>query len=116
MERKIATVLHIPTSMAPMASPIRASVLDPPPATSMKKFNRMPRSPATTGENVESLFWYDIIPSTSFGPSPASASAVLIASTAMARVLRPECRLYSVSPTPTIAYLSRRLAMRGPSG
>src|SRR5262245_32241943 len=32
--------------------------------------------------------------------------AFLMASTAMARVLRPEWRLYSVSPTPTMQYLS----------
>ena len=31
MERKTTTVLHIPASMAPMASPIRASLLEPPP-------------------------------------------------------------------------------------
>src|SRR2546426_6635013 len=32
--------------------------------------------------------------------------ARLIASTAIARVLRRDCRLYSVSPTPTMQYLS----------
>ena len=35
MERKSATVLHMPASMAPMARPIKASVDEPPPNTSM---------------------------------------------------------------------------------
>src|SRR5262245_44870901 len=38
--------------------------------------------------------------------------AFLTASTPIARVVRPELRLYSVSPTPTIQYLSRRFAIR----
>ena len=33
--RKMATVLHIPTSITPIAMPISASVLDPPPEQSM---------------------------------------------------------------------------------
>ena len=35
MARKMATVLHIPASITPIAIPTRASVLDPPPCTSM---------------------------------------------------------------------------------
>ena len=35
MERKIATVLHMPDSIAPMARPTSASVEEPPPNTSM---------------------------------------------------------------------------------
>ena len=38
---------------------------------------------------------------------------LLIASTAMARVVRPEFRLYSVSPTPTTQYRSFRFPMTG---
>ena len=41
--------------MTPMAMPISASVDEPPPFTSMKKFSRMPRSPARNGDGVESL-------------------------------------------------------------
>jgi hypothetical protein len=37
--------------------------------------------------------------------------ALRTASTAIARVLRADCRLYSVSPTPTMQYLSLRDAM-----
>jgi hypothetical protein len=37
--------------------------------------------------------------------------ALPTASTAIARVLRADCRLYSVSPTPTMQYLSLRDAM-----
>src|SRR5262249_52294789 len=47
------------------------------------------------------------IPSTSAALSPASRIALRIASTAMARVVRPDAREYSVSPTPTMQYLSR---------
>ena len=36
---------------------------------------------------------------------PASCIALRIASAPIARVVRPELREYSVSPTPTIAYL-----------
>src|SRR5260370_32656916 len=39
-------------------------------------------------------------------PSRAFAIAFLTASTAMARALRAELRLYSVSPIPTMQYLS----------
>ena len=53
----MATALHMPASMAPMASPTSASVDEPPPTTSMKKFRRIPRSPATNCERVESPFW-----------------------------------------------------------
>ena len=35
MERKIATVRHMPASITPMAMPISASVDEPPPNTSM---------------------------------------------------------------------------------
>jgi hypothetical protein len=35
MERKIATVWHMPASMAPIARPTSASVDEPPPNTSM---------------------------------------------------------------------------------
>jgi hypothetical protein len=35
IERKRTTVLHIPASMTPIAMPMRASVLEPPPMTSM---------------------------------------------------------------------------------
>src|SRR6185436_10021294 len=41
--------------------------------------------------------------------------ALRTASTAMARVERPEPREYSVSPTPTMQYLSRRWHMNSPS-
>src|SRR5712664_1339385 len=46
------------------------------------------------------------MPSTSEARSPASRMALRTASTAMARVERPEPREYSVSPTPTMQYLS----------
>ena len=39
--------------------------------------------------------------------------AFLTASTAMASVVRPELRLYSVSPTPTMQYRSFRFPMTG---
>src|SRR5262245_32259110 len=68
----------------------------------------MPRSPATKGENTESFDWYDSIPSMSDAFSPASAIAAFTAKVAIDRVVWVEPRLYSVSPTPTIAYLSRR--------
>ncbi len=55
-----------------------------------------------------------MIPSTSAALSPASAIAFFRASTAMARVLRPECLLYSVSPTPTMQYLSLSPAITPP--
>jgi hypothetical protein len=35
MARKIATVLHMPASMSPIAMPTSASVEEPPPNTSM---------------------------------------------------------------------------------
>src|SRR5262245_9821767 len=54
------------------------------------------------------------MPSTSDGRSPASFSALRTASTAMARVVRPELCEYSVSPTPTMQYLSRREFIRSP--
>src|SRR5437016_2055796 len=47
------------------------------------------------------------MPSTSDARRPASRIALRMASTAIARVVRPECREYSVSPTPTMQYLSR---------
>src|SRR5215475_10764609 len=56
------------------------------------------------------------MPSTPSLPSPASAMAFLMASTAIARVLRFELRLYSVSPTPTMQYLSLSDPMRSPCG
>src|SRR5204862_481683 len=46
------------------------------------------------------------MPSTSEARRPASRMALRTASTAMARVERPEPREYSVSPTPTMQYLS----------
>ena len=46
----MTTVEHMPASIAPIAKPTSASVLDPPPYTSMKKLGRMPRSPATKVE------------------------------------------------------------------
>src|SRR4029077_5393381 len=46
------------------------------------------------------------MPSTSLALSPASRIALRTASTAMARVERPEPREYSASPTPTMQYLS----------
>src|SRR5438105_13364331 len=52
------------------------------------------------------------MPSTSVGRRPASTSALRTASTAMARVVRPDLWEYSVSPTPTMQYLSRRLFIR----
>ena len=54
-------------------------MLEPPPNTSMWKFSRMPRSAASTGDDVESPPEYDIIPSISFGVIPASAIALRIA-------------------------------------
>ena len=57
MARKITTVLHMPASITPMAMPISASVDEPPPNTSMKKFRRMPRSPAMKVPKVESPDW-----------------------------------------------------------
>src|SRR5262252_3775239 len=56
------------------------------------------------------------MPSTPSLPSPASAMAFLMASTAIARVLRFELLLYSVSPTPTMQYLSLSDPMRSPCG
>src|SRR2546425_11802305 len=47
------------------------------------------------------------MPSTSDALSPASTIALRTASTAIARVVRPERLEYSVSPTPTMQYLSR---------
>src|SRR5256885_1706802 len=55
-----------------------------------------------------------MIPSMSFGLSPASAMAASDASIWSAMTLRPELRLYAVSPTPVIAPLSRS-DMRPPS-
>jgi hypothetical protein len=54
------------------------------------------------------------MPSTSEALRPASAMAFLIASTAMARVLRFDRLLYSVSPTPTMQYLSLSPAILPP--
>src|SRR5580704_4652184 len=51
------------------------------------------------------------MPSTPSLPRPASRMALRTASTAIARVLRADCRLYSVSPTPTMQYLSLSDAM-----
>src|SRR5262249_26854404 len=48
------------------------------------------------------------MPSMSADLSPASVIALRTAQVASARVVLPEPRMYSVSPTPTIAYLSRR--------
>src|SRR5206468_13127611 len=66
------------------------------------------------------------MPSTSDARRPASRIALRMASTAIARVVRPECREYSVSPTPAMQYLSRSelvatwglpvLARRDPGG
>src|SRR5215475_8949939 len=49
------------------------------------------------------------MPSTSLGLRPASRIALRTASTAIARVERLDPREYSVSPTPTMQYLSFRL-------
>src|SRR5712691_4410217 len=54
------------------------------------------------------------MPSTSRAVRPASRIARRIASTAIARVVRPEAREYSVSPTPTTQYLSRRVFIAPP--
>src|SRR5438552_1913539 len=51
------------------------------------------------------------MPSTSEALSPASRIALRTASTAIARVVRLEFFENSVSPTPTMQYLSLRLAM-----
>src|SRR6185369_3937813 len=48
------------------------------------------------------------MPSTSEASSPASRIAFRTAQVPSARVVLPEPRVYVVSPTPTIAYLSRR--------
>ena len=44
----------------------------------------------------------------SLGCSPASSTAARMACVPSARVVIPEPRVYSVSPTPTMAYLPRR--------
>src|SRR5439155_770560 len=54
------------------------------------------------------------MPSTSRAVRPASRIARRIASTAIARVVRPEAREYSVSPTPTTQYWSRRVFIAPP--
>src|SRR5437870_13721231 len=54
------------------------------------------------------------MPSTSRAVRPASRIARRIASTAIARVVRPEAREYSVSPTPTTQYWSRRVFIASP--
>src|SRR5256712_5675528 len=54
------------------------------------------------------------MPSTSRAVRPASRIARRIASTAIARVVRPEAREYSVSPTPTTQYVSRRVFIAPP--
>src|SRR5881296_3878182 len=51
------------------------------------------------------------MPSTSLALSPASRMALRTASTAIARVERLEPREYSVSPTPTMQYLSFKWLM-----
>src|SRR5260221_6937297 len=48
------------------------------------------------------------MPSTSAAVRPASRMALRTAQVASARVVLPEPRVYVVSPTPAIAYLSRR--------
>src|SRR5215469_15633022 len=48
------------------------------------------------------------MPSTSEGFSPASRIALRTAQVPSARVVLPDPRVYVVSPTPTIAYLSRK--------
>jgi hypothetical protein len=57
---------------------------------------------------VLSLFEYDNIPSMSEVLIPASVAALRSAHVPSARVVLPDPRVYVVSPTPTIAYLSRR--------
>src|SRR5437870_10161267 len=47
------------------------------------------------------------MPSTASRGRPASAIALPTASAPRARVVRPDARLYSVSPTPTMQYRSR---------
>ena len=70
----------------------------------------MPRSWAIWSEKARSLLPYAIIPQlVSSQPSPESCTALRIASTPMRRVVRPELRENSVSPTPTTAYFPRRL-------
>src|SRR2546422_6329046 len=54
------------------------------------------------------------MPSTSRAVRSASRIARRIASTAIARVVRPEAREYSVSPTPTTQYVSRRVFIASP--
>src|SRR5258707_6844454 len=48
------------------------------------------------------------MPSTSEAFRPASSMALRTAHVPSARVVMPEPRIYVVSPTPTMAYLSRR--------
>src|SRR2546429_575183 len=67
---------------------------------------RVPMTGAAGGAGDESPDWKSSIPATSEARSPASRMALPTASTAMARVERPEPREYSVSPTPTMQYLS----------
>src|SRR3989338_9784125 len=54
------------------------------------------------------------MPFTSRAARPASRMARRTASTAIARVVRPEPREYSVSPTPTMQYLSRSVFIGPP--
>src|SRR3989304_174395 len=54
------------------------------------------------------------MPFTSRAARPASRMARRTASTAIARVVRPEPREYSVSPTPTMQYLSRSVFLGPP--
>src|SRR3970282_2309866 len=54
------------------------------------------------------------MPFTSRAARPASTMARRTASTAIARVVRPEPREYSVSPTPTMQYLSRSVFIGPP--
>ena len=83
-------------------------MLLPPPITSAYVLRRIPRSAAIATDGVESFEWYESMPSMSRGVRPASRIARRTASTPSARVDRPEARLYSVSPTPTMQGRVRR--------
>ena len=78
--------------MAPMARPTSASVEEPPPKQSMKKFKRRPRSAPTRFEAVESEYEYDSMPSIARRSSPESAMALPTACCANWRVVLPAPR------------------------
>jgi len=71
----------------------------------------MPSSVATPMAGAESLKLKLMIPSMSSSARPASAIALLQASDARLRTVRPDSRVKSVLPMPAMAYLSLRAHM-----